>query len=287
MKKFNEFNVNEGNNLMIYSGAEYPYNYTVIKGEELYSVSYRKGKPFLHKYHGKINPDVYNPVGSLIKNPSKPLIFLSQSKLKGKANESLHEEFDAREDIAPTDKLSFTSQLEKKVKEFLKDYPKKFKINIVPGKLFTITSDNKNDVRVTINIGGDMIYFNAKPTEGPEYEFSFNYNKHLVDSIFGLVKSAFERDPHKGTLSKPGETYKADTKEPSEDIKEEEIEPLDVPITTKPKRRTRNININVIQDVLEDAFILDDIDLKNTDVSELIRRMLLESRRRTNARRKK
>jgi len=284
MKKFNEY-INEGN-LMIYRGADYPYNYIAIKGDDLYSVSFKKGKPFLHKYHGKINPKVYNPVGELIKNPSKGLIFNVQ-KLDGKANESVNEEFEERKDIAEPDRISFMSQLEKKVEEFLKDYPDKFKINIIPGKVFTIASETESDLRVDIKLKGDMIHFSATPTEGPEYEFSFNYNKGLVDSIFGLVKSAFIKDPHSGSIGKPGETYKPDTTEPSIDVKEEEIEPLDVPITTKPKRRTRSININVIQDVLEDAFILDDIDLKDTDVTELIRRMLLESRRRTNARRKK
>ena len=284
MKKFNEY-VNESK-LMVYRGAEYPYNYTVIKDDELYSVSFKQGKPFLHKYHGKVNSKIYSPSGILVRNPSKPLIYNIQ-KLKGKTNESLNEEFEEKKNIAEPDKISFMSQLEKKVETFLEDYPNKFKINIIPGKVFTIASETESDLKIDIKIKGDMIHFNAKPTEGPEYEFSFNWNKGLVDSIFGLIKSAFKKDPHSGSLSKPGETYKPDTTEPSVDVKEEEIEPLDVPITTKPKRRTRSININVIQDVLEDAFILDDIDLKDTDVTELIRRMLLESRRRTNARRKK
>ena len=45
--KFNEY-INESSTfLKVYRGASYPYNYTVIKGDELYFVSYRKGKPFL------------------------------------------------------------------------------------------------------------------------------------------------------------------------------------------------------------------------------------------------
>jgi hypothetical protein len=287
MKKLNNFNdfINEGAqpHLLIYRGnTNYPYNYTVIRGDELYSVSFRKDKPFIFKYHGKINRDIYNPIGTLIKNPPKSLIMLSQTKLKPNTNESkINEEFEEANDIPPLDRVSFMNELKDKTEELLKNYPKDFKINYVPGKILTIGTGNSDDIKIIITFTGDKISFIARPTEGPEYQFDYNFDENGVQEIFNLIKSAIENDPHKGILSKrPGETYPADTDKPSKDVKEEDIEPLDIPITKKPKRRTRSININVIHDVLEDAYILDDIDLKDTDVSELIRRMLLETRRR-------
>jgi hypothetical protein len=59
----------------------------------------------------------------------------------------------------------------------------------------------------------------------------------------------------------------------------EEIDDIDIPITKKPKRIKRSIDIKIIKNVLEDAYILDDIDLKTATIDELIRRMLIESRK--------
>jgi len=285
MKKLINFSeyINESSTfLKVYRGASYPYNYTVIKGDELYFVSYRKGKPFLHKYQGKVNTDVYNPNGELIKNPSKPLIYLIQSKLKGKVNESLNEEYDKPNDDIPLDRLSFMNLLNAQVIELLKNYPKEFKIDLIPGKKLTISTDNPDDLKVIVRIGNDKIHFTAKPTEGPEYEFDFSFDKNGVEEIFDLIEGAFKND-NGGIKSDSGDTYKFDDEDESTELEldVDDEENLDTPITKKPVRRTRTININVIQDVLEDAYILDDIDLKNISPEELIRRMLLETRKRT------
>lgn len=189
-------------------------------------------------------------------------------------------EFKEVKDMPSAEKISFINDLKVKTNKFLKEYPKAFKVDVVPGKILTINTGNNEDLSVTVRVKNDKIFFTAKPTSGPEYEFNYSFKLDAIDDIFGLLKLSFEKDPNEGIVSKPSaDTYKSDTKEASKDIKEEEIEPLDVPITKKPKRRTRSININVIQDVLEDAYILDDIDLKNTSVEELVRRMLLETRR--------
>lgn len=278
LTKFNEF-LTENAHLQIYRGGEFPYNYTVIKGDELYGVSFKKGKPFLSKYYGKINPKVYNPNGTLFKNPPMGLIVNSQ---KLSPQSKTNEEFDPVENMPPMEKVSFLNQLEQKIKEYLKDKSDKFKITTIPGKIITISTNRPEDLKVIIRVENDKIVFEARPTEGPTYEFNYDFDKNSIGSVFGLVKSAIERDPYQGIVPEPtGDTYKADTEEPSEDIEEEDVEPLDIPITKKPKRRTRSININIIQDVLEDAFILDDIDLGNTSVEELIRRMLLETRRKS------
>ena len=142
-----------------------------------------------------------------------------------------------------------------------------------------------DDLRITISMSGDKINFDVYPTQGPSYEFSYGFNKSSVDEILKLIDSAFDEDPNKGIVPEPkGKTYKYDTEEQSKTVKEEEIEPLDIPIKKKPVKRKRSIDINIIQDVLEDAYILEDIELKDTSVDELIRRMLLETRSRSKRR---
>ena len=278
---FNEF-INESTqpHLMIYRGASYPYNYTVIKGDELYFVSFRKGKPFLVKYQGKINKDVYQPVGSLVRKPSMGLIVNIQNKCVPPSK--MNEEFDDNsKDMPSLDRVSFIKSLKEDVEEFLKNYPKDFVVNEVPGKLLTIKTTNQDDLKIVVRFSGDKINFNAKPTEGPEYEFAYNFDKNGVDSIFGLIKSAFEKDPNNGLVTVPQqEILPSDTSDEIQNVEDEEID-IDTPITKKPKRRVRSININIIQDVLEDAYILDDIDLGNTSIEELLRRMLVETRKRS------
>jgi len=285
--KYNEF-VNERQSFLkiYYDDSNYPYNYTVIKGDELYSVSFRKGKPFLFKYHGKVNKDYNMGNARLIKNPSNILIILSQTKLNSKniveRKLNMFEEFN-ESDLSniELDKISFFNKVKDGAEEFLKDYSKDFKINLVPGKVLTIGTGNPDDLKIIIKSGNDKIHFIAKPTVGPEYEFAYSFDKNGIDGVIGLAKLAFEDEPNQG-LAKPisKDKYKADTNEPSVDIREEDVEPLDIPITKKPIRRKRSIDINIIQDVLEDAYILEDIELGNTSVEELIRRMLLETRRR-------
>jgi len=278
---FNEF-INESTqpHLLIYRGASYPYNYTVIKGDELYFVSFRKGKPFLVKYQGKVNKDVYKPNGELVRKPPMGLIVNIQNKC---VSTKTNEEFENNVQDSPgIERLSFIKNLKEQTEEFLKSYPKDFVVSEIPGKLLTIKTENKDDLRIVVRFSGDKINFNAKPIQGPEYEFAYNFDKDDTENVFHLIKNAFEKSPNSGLVSPPTkETYPSDTDEPSDDIKEEDIDPIDIPITKKPIRRTRSININIIQDVLEDAFILDDIDLMDTSVDELIRRMLLETRRKS------
>jgi hypothetical protein len=192
-------------------------------------------------------------------------------------------EFEEVKDIPPADRLSFMKILEEKIVKFLNEYSNKFKVNSIPGKIITIDTGNKKDLKIVIRLENDKIYFDARPTQGPSFEFNYTFNKNGIDEVFRLVQSSFDEDPNKGIAPEhKSDTYKSDTDEPSEDITEDDVEPLDIPITNKkPLKRTRSININIIQDVLEDAFILDDIDLKDTPVEELIRRMLLESRRKS------
>lgn len=58
------------------------YNYTVIKGNELYEVRVIEGEKMKWRYVGEIDPDVYKVDGVLIYKPSMQMISIFQKVLK-------------------------------------------------------------------------------------------------------------------------------------------------------------------------------------------------------------
>lgn len=170
-------------------------------------------------------------------------------------------------------------EIKKEVKPIISD---KFNIEYDRGKQITIKTDNPKDLQITIVLDDNKISFTSNPAissvSGPEFEFEFDFSERDVKTIIKLIKKEFKDDPNGGLSIISKETYPYDTDEPSGNIKEEDMA-INTPITKKPIRRKRSININIIKNVLEDAFIIDDIDLKDTSVEELVRRMLLESRK--------
>lgn len=68
----------------------YPYNHSVILGDEYYYVNFKKDKPFTFKYKGKINRETYRPAGRIV-TPSKAFAIIINDKL---ANKNLKEYLD-------------------------------------------------------------------------------------------------------------------------------------------------------------------------------------------------
>lgn len=167
------------------------------------------------------------------------------------------------------------NQLHKRIEtELVPNISKKFTVDYEKGEEINLKTKNDDDLSVNIKRKSDIISINISPVVGIDYEFNYTLNDNGVESSFNTIK--FELDkPEQGLKPIPTGKYKMSDKEADD----HDLEILSTPITKKPVRRKRSININIIRDVLEDAFILDDIDLLNTDVDELIRRMLLESRR--------
>ena len=176
--------------------------------------------------------------------------------------------------LPSADKISFMDKLHKRIKdEIVPIIPSEFKIDYKRGKEISIHTDNKKDLRLDIEIVDDKMIIQTYPINEPEFELNYSFSVNDIENIIRTIKGEFERSLTNG-LSKE-KSFQPKVR----DLKSfQEREDIDTPITDKPKRIKRSIDIEVIKTVLEDAFIVDDIDLKNVVIEELIRRMLTESR---------
>lgn len=58
------------------------YNYIILKGNDMYSVRIEPGHSMQWKYEGPIDKQIYSINGTLVKNPSKQMIYIMQNTLK-------------------------------------------------------------------------------------------------------------------------------------------------------------------------------------------------------------
>jgi len=167
------------------------------------------------------------------------------------------------------------NKLYKKIqKELIPKISKYFVLKYESGEKITLNTNKEDDLKVVVTRKSDVMSIDISPVYGINYEFNYTLNDAGIESAFDIIKSEIDKK-EQGLKPTSSKKYKMSDDKANDD----KFDNLNVPIIKKPVRRKRSININIIRDVLEDAFILDDIDLKNTDVDELIRRMLLESRR--------
>lgn len=179
----------------------------------------------------------------------------------------------------PSHVLVFDKLYSKLKKVLLPKVSDKFGIKYDRGNMITIKTDNPDDLNIVITKDNDKLSLSIDPVDEVDYEFNFPIDHSGVDSVYNTIESEFSK-PNGGLKPEPSGRFKME----DDQINDSDFDDINTPITSKPKRKIRSININIIRDVLEDAFILDDIDLLDTDVDELIRRMLLETRSRRNKR---
>lgn len=182
------------------------------------------------------------------------------------------EENDGR--IPKANWISYMDTLYKEIKtEIVPNIPKDFKVNYSRGKKIIIHTDNEKDLVISIEIADDKISYSVKPVKGVEFEFNFSFSNDTSQIIKNIVDE-FENDPNKG-LSSRHQIKKVDSKP-----KKNQNDDIDHPITKKPIKKKKSIDIDIIKEVLEDAYIVDDIDMKEITIEELVRRMLIETRKR-------
>lgn len=170
-------------------------------------------------------------------------------------------------DLPRANWVSYMDKLYKEIKNrIVPNISSDFKIDYDRGKKIIIHTDNKKDLIISIELYDDKIWYYVKPVKGIEFEFNFNFSNDM-SSILKTIEDEFKKDPNNG-LS------------PKADIKEmEPYNDINTPIVKKPTRKKSLIDINIIKSVLEDAYIIDEINLKSVSIEELLRRMLLESRK--------
>ena len=196
-------------------------------------------------------------------------------------------EFEEKQRISTPEQISFMDDLYQKIKkEVIPIIPPQYKADYDRSKgIITIRTNNDKDLSIEAKISDDKMLFSAKPVNQPSFQFNYNFYAANSDSILNTIKGEFEKSETNGIYAGKetnGDRYlKSYRDEDDEDqgIPNEEDGDIDIPIVKKPKRIKRSIDMKVIKTVLEDAYILDDIDLKSVTIDELLRRMLLESRK--------
>ena len=200
-----------------------------------------------------------------------------------KFNEFRLYEFEEKKKMTSPEQTSFMDNLFQKVKkEIMPKLPEQFRVDYDRGKSITIHTDNKNDLKVGAKVSDEKMIIFSKPVGEPEFEINFNFQNASIDNVINTIKGEFEKSESNGIST--GKVVRNlpsyhDYEDNDEDNPEDNQEDIDIPIIEKPKRIKRSIDIKIIRNVLEDAYILDDIDLKQATIDELIRRMLIESRK--------
>lgn len=205
-------------------------------------------------------------------------------------------EFEEKQKMPSAEQISFMDDLYQKIKkEIVPIIPTQYKVDYDRNKgAISVHTDNKKDLTIEAKINDDKMVFSASPINQPEFQFNYNFYSANAVSILNIIKGEFEKSETNGIYTGKEETkerylksYRDDdddidsdeSDEEDEAIPNEEIDDIDIPIVKKPKRIKRSIDMRIIKNVLEDAYILDDIDLKSVTIDELLRRMLLESRK--------
>jgi len=177
--------------------------------------------------------------------------------------------------------IKYLDELQEKIRKEI-DLPKGFDSEYIRGKRILINTGNNDDMVISIDVKNDQISYNIKPVKGTSIESGVNLPfTSDTSGILRMIKNDIKDNKGKEFAIKP----KTKTKKSKKDTNEEDIEEydfmsdLETPITKRPIRRRRSIEIRTIMSVLEDAYIVDDIDLKNISAEELVRRMLLASRK--------
>jgi len=196
-------------------------------------------------------------------------------------------EFEESENYNP-EQVKFMDDVYKRIEtDIMNQIPKEYEVIYDRKKLkIDIKTDNKNDLSVGTKIIEDKIVIYANPIGEPKYEFNYSFFSMDIDNVIKSLLYEFTvsdtnglyKDSLKKSRVEDDETI---SEEPITFIDDDDDDILNKPILDKPRKRKRSIDISIIKDVLEDAYIMDDIDLKNTSIEELVRRMLLESRRKT------
>ena len=144
------------------------------------------------------------------------------------------------EHILLMDKLY--ERLTKEVMVLLPNY----KINYVKGKIITIKNNNEKDLNINIFRDNDKISVSIKPQKGPIYEFLYDINEDSINRIYDAIEQEIKNTNFK---------------------EEKYLKPY------KDENSTSNlISIDVIKDVLNDMFIIEDKDM-NKILDQMILKM--------------
>lgn len=140
------------------------------------------------------------------------------------------------------------------------DLSSDFKITYIQGEKITISTGKDEDLSFEVNRTDDLLSIKVTPINDIEYEYSFSVSQNGIETIFETIEGEVSKASNDGI-------YVQGDVSTINNVGDDDI---------RPQRVRRSIKIEHIRTVLEDAFIMDDIDLKDIKIDELIRRMKLK-----------
>jgi hypothetical protein len=192
----------------------------------------------------------------------------------------IFEEFEESKNIPYPEYVIIMDFIYRKIKDEIKpELPGSFELSYKRGDIIKLSTENKKDLIIEIALENEMLNISIKPQNNvePEYEIGYDINKENADKIIDMIEKELIKNPVKKTNAKK-ESVKKSQKEDF-DIIEFEFNDKDKSKQRK-KFTTKKIDFNIIKQVLEDSFLLDEIKLaKNIDINDLLRRMLQEQRK--------
>lgn len=170
------------------------------------------------------------------------------------------------ENMPPIDRLLFIKNLKIEAEKILPLYSDKFNVVTEPGKSLYISTDYDYDLTIKFSFNGNKIQVISIPTKGVPYEYNRDFSSYSVKMAIDAIKMIFKHDPNNGILSDKDDTslksktpIKKTTKKTTKKIAE--------------KTQTSDINPTIIYDVLEKAFVKNEIELNTITLEDLINRM--------------
>lgn len=129
------------------------------------------------------------------------------------------------------------------------------------GKMISVKS-NKEKFSFKIFIENDKISVEIIPFTPPIYELSYDIEYENINNIIKLITN---------------EIISGGDEEKTEDVQDEIQKEIPTPKRNNKKRNNNSIDIDIVQEVLEEAFVNNEIILKKVDINELLLRMMKKS----------
>jgi len=154
------------------------YNYTVLKGSDLYEVNIARGEKMKWRYVGKIDPKVYQVAGTLVHNPSVQMISILQRVLQPPVKESfrtfdnwLKEEANFERGLDPKKAMDIGDpKIRKKEKQFIQAV-QELGYSEIDAKRFIRTENFHGDEVRILGIKGNGLLFGFNYYDNYEWQY--------------------------------------------------------------------------------------------------------------------
>jgi hypothetical protein len=146
-------------------------------------------------------------------------------------------------------------------KEIIPLLSKNYTLTYDKGKSIVVKSNkDKFSFRIFIEKDSDKITVEVAPLKPPTYELNYVIDNESINNIINLIVNEIKNIEDIGDLND-----------------DDSLNDIEFPKKSIKKKNNNTIDIDIVQDVLEEAFVNDEIILKKVDINELLLRMMKKS----------